>query len=68
MSIGSEIAAETVKAAAFTDYVQRNAPGLGSAAGFSSRLTDALKKQAENAGGSPFAAIFDQVCIFNLIS
>lgn len=58
----SGAAEEVVKAAAFVDYVQRHAPGVGSFSDFTSRLTQALKDQAEKAGGvSPFGEVFDQV-------
>lgn len=57
-----DVAEEAVKAAAFVAYVQKHAPGLGTAAGFTARLTEALKNQAEKAGGeSPFAEVFKQV-------
>lgn len=60
--MSNEIAQEAVKAAAFVDYVRRHAPGLGSVAGFTSRLTEGMKDQAEKAGGaSPFTAVFETV-------
>jgi hypothetical protein len=64
-----DAAQEVAKAAAFVDYVQRHAPGLGEAAGFSSRMTEALKDQADKAGGiSPFTAVFEQVFILIIIT
>lgn len=67
--MSGSIAQEAVKAAAFVQYVQRNAPGVGSFAGFTSRVTDALQQQAEKAGGvSPFAEVFDQVSLASSVT
>eukprot|EP01031_Cornospumella_fuschlensis_P042064 gene42064-51353_t len=56
----SDMAAEVVKVASFLDYVQKNAPGVGAAAGFTSRMTEALKDQVES-GGASFVGLMEQV-------
>ncbi len=61
----SAVAAELAKTQVFMEYVQRQASSLGSASDFTSKMTKALKDQADKAGGeSPFTAVFETVRLY----
>ena len=56
------VAAELAKTSVFMEYVERRTASLGSASDFTSKMTKALKDQADKADGkSPFTAVFNTV-------
>lgn len=58
------VAAELAKTGVFMEYVERRTASMGSASDFTSKMTKALKDQADKAGGeSPFTAVFNSVSL-----
>jgi hypothetical protein len=56
---------EIVKVSSFIAYLERNAPGLGDLAGYTSELTKSVTKQIETTGECPLIGVFEQVLCTN---
>jgi hypothetical protein len=54
---------EIVKVSSFIAYLERNAPGLGDLAGYTSELTKGVTKQIETTGECPLIGVFEQVLL-----
>lgn len=54
-------AIEITKVSSFLAFIEKNAPGVGSLAGFTSQLTQEIKKQIETTGNCPLIGVFEQV-------
>lgn len=57
---GQIAATEITKVSVFVGYLEKNAPGLGDAANYTSQLTQGIKDQIEKTGSCPFIPIFEQ--------